>query len=190
MRQATITRKTNETDITLTLTLDGKGSAQIETGVGFFDHMLTSLARHSGMSVNLRCKGDLQVDCHHAIEDTGIVLGMALKQALGETPVARFGSAYVPMDEALAFCALDICSRAYLVFDCAFKADRMGDMSSQMVYEFFRAMAYNAGLTLHLRALYGENDHHKCEALFKAFANALKIAVRKADSLQTTKGSL
>ncbi len=191
MRTAQLARKTRETDVHVTLNLDGSGKAKIATGIGFFDHMLTALCVHAGFDLEITVRGDLEVDCHHTVEDTGIVLGQALAKALGEVPVARYGSAYVPMDEALGFAALDISRRPFLVFDCPFTADKIGEMDTQMVEEFMRALAYNAGITLHLRCLYGKNDHHKAEALFKALAHSLKQAVVPAgNAVLSTKGVL
>ncbi len=181
MRSATLNRITSETDISLSLSLDGAGSFTGSSGIGFFDHMLHAFAVHSGFDLALRASGDLQVDCHHTVEDIGIVLGQAFAQALGDkSGLARYGSFYIPMDEALAFCALDISGRPYLVFDAAFTNQSVGAFDCCMTGEFFRAFAMNAGVTLHLRLLYGENDHHKIEALFKAFAHAAKEAVRRA----------
>lgn len=177
MRTTSVERKTRETDIKIELALDGIGDNSICTGIGFFDHMLTALAVHSGIDMNINVVGDLNVDCHHTIEDTGIVLGKAFAEAIGDkNGIARYGSAFIPMDEALGFCSLDISSRPYLVFNAKFKGDRMGDMDTQMVEEFFRAFSFNAGITLHLRAEYGTNDHHIAEALFKALAHSLKMA--------------
>ena len=191
MRTAQLARKTRETDVHVTLNLDGSGKAKIATGIGFFDHMLTALCVHAGFDLEITVRGDLEVDCHHTVEDTGIVLGQALAKALGEVPVSRYGSAYVPMDEALGFAALDISKRPFLVFDCPFTADKIGEMDTQMVGEFMRALAYNAGITLHLRCLYGKNDHHKAEALFKALAHSLRQAVVPAgDAVLSTKGVL
>ena len=191
MRTAQLARKTRETDVHVTLNLDGSGKAKIATGIGFFDHMLTALCVHAGFDLEITVRGDLEVDCHHTVEDTGIVLGQALANALGEVPVSRYGSAYVPMDEALGFAALDISKRPFLVFDCPFTADKIGEMDTQMVEEFMRALAYNAGITLHLRCLYGKNDHHRAEALFKALAHSLKQAVVPAgNAVLSTKGVL
>ena len=191
MRIAQLSRTTKETDVHVTLNLDGSGKVKINTGIGFFDHMLTALGVHAGFDLDITAKGDLEVDCHHTIEDTGIVLGQALAKALGDIPVARYGSFYIPMDEALGFAALDISKRPYLVFDCEFTADQMGGMDTQMVEEFMRAFAFNAGLTLHLRCEYGKNDHHKAEALFKALAHSLKQAVVPAGNVVlSTKGVL
>ncbi len=192
-RTAEITRTTKETDITLKLDLDGGAKADINTGIGFLDHMLTALAIHGGFSLDLNCKGDLNVDGHHTAEDIGIVLGMAFKEALGDKAgIMRYGSAFIPMDEALAFCSLDISARPFLVFNAEFKNERVGEFDTCLTEEFMRAFAFNAGITLHLRVEYGSNDHHKIEALFKAMAYALKTAVkRNADgSVVSTKGVL
>lgn len=191
MRIAQLSRITKETDVHVTLNLDGSGKVNIQTGIGFFDHMLTALGVHAGFDLEIKVKGDLEVDCHHTIEDTGIVLGQALAKALGDVPVARYGSFYIPMDEALGFAALDISKRPYLVFDCEFTAEQIGGMDTQMVEEFMRAFAFNAGITLHLRCEYGKNDHHKAEALFKALAHSLKQAVVPAGNVVlSTKGVL
>lgn len=193
MREASVTRTTKETQITVSVTLDGRGISDISTGIGFFDHMLTALSRHSGISMTVHAKGDLEVDGHHTVEDTGIVLGQALMQALGDkSGIARYGSAYIPMDEALSFCALDLSNRPYVVFRGSFANQMIGGYDACLTEEFFRALAVNAGITLHLDMCCGSNDHHKCEALFKAFAHALKAAVREnADgSTLSTKGAL
>ena len=192
MREATVTRNTRETQITVSVRLDGKGESEISTGIGFFDHMLTALSRHSGISMQVRTKGDLEVDGHHSVEDTGIVLGQALNEALGDkSGIARYGSAYIPMDEALSFCALDLSNRPYLVFRGEFTNQMIGSYDACLTEEFFRALAVNAGITLHLDMMYGSNDHHKCEALFKAFAHALKEAVQETDGrVLSTKGAL
>ncbi len=193
MRKAEIQRNTKETQILLTLDLDNRGTGKISTGVGFFDHMLTAFSVHSGFGLSVECAGDLNVDCHHTIEDVGIVLGQAFAKVTEDKKgLTRYGSAMIPMDEALALCAVDVSSRPYLVFDADFLADRIGEMDTQMVVEFFRAFAVQAGVTLHLKVLYGSNDHHKAEALFKAFAYALKIAVKKTDEgeLLSSKGVL
>lgn len=177
MRSADINRTTKETDISVSLSLEGD-STDIRTGIGFFDHMLTAFAVHGGFGLTVRAKGDLDVDCHHTIEDTGIVIGKALDKALEDkSGIKRFGSFYVPMDEALGFCALDISGRPFLVFDAAFPEERIGTYDSCMTEEFMRALAFNAGITLHLKALYGRNSHHITEALYKAFGHALKEAV-------------
>lgn len=193
MRKASISRTTKETDISVDLNLDGSGICNINTRIGFFDHMLTSLAVHSGMDLSITVDGDLEVDCHHSIEDAGIVLGQALAKALGDkSGITRYGTAFIPMDEALGFASLDISGRPYLVFDCEFNADSIGDFDTQMAEEFFRAVAFQAGMTLHLRCEYGKNDHHKAEALFKAAAHALKAAVAplKEGEVLSTKGVL
>ena len=192
MRNAALNRATRETDISVDLNLDGIGTAVIDTGIGFFDHMLTALAVHSGIDLSVTVDGDLEVDCHHTIEDTGIVIGMALGKALGDkSGICRYGTAFIPMDEALGFACLDISDRPFLVFDCDFSSPAIGEMDTQMVEEFFRALAFQAGITLHLRCEYGKNDHHKAEALFKAFAHALKQAVAdNGGGVLSTKGIL
>ena len=189
MRKAQLCRTTRETDIALSLCLDG-GEISISTGVGFFDHMLTALAVHAGFGLVLTCKGDLEVDCHHTIEDVGIVLGQAMAQAADRAGIARYGSAMIPMDEALALCALDVSGRPYLVFDARFREDKIGDYDACLTAEFFRALAFHAGLTLHMKAVYGENAHHVAEALFKAAAHALCLAVQPKEGTLSTKGSL
>ena len=191
MRTAEIKRKTKETDISLKLTLEG-GERRIDTGIGFFDHMLTALCVHGGFDFSIHVKGDLEVDCHHTIEDTGIVLGQAFKKALETSPaIERYGSFYIPMDESLGFVSLDISNRPYLVWDCEFTADSIGGFDTQMAEEFFRAFAFQAGITLHARVLYGKNDHHKAEALFKALGHSLQAAVRpKTGAVLSTKGVL
>ena len=190
MRNAAIRRTTKETDVDIKLSLDG-GEVRVSTGIGFFDHMLTALAFYAGWGLELTVKGDLEVDGHHTVEDTGIVLGKALADALGDKEgTARFGSFTLPMDEALAFAAVDISGRPYLVFDAAFAQERIGDYDSCLTGELFRALAFNAGITLHLRALYGDNAHHVTEALFKAAAHALRLAVVPRDGILSTKGSL
>ncbi len=192
-RTAEITRTTKETDITLKLDLDGGAKAVINTGIGFLDHMLTALAIHGGFSLELSCKGDLNVDGHHTAEDIGIVLGLAFKEALGDKAgIMRYGSAFIPMDESLAFCSLDISARPFLVFNAQFTNERVGEFDTCLTEEFMRAFAFNAGITLHLRVEYGSNDHHKIEALFKAMAYALKAAMKRNDdgSVVSTKGVL
>ena len=177
-REARIIRTTKETDITVSLNLDGTGKADINTGIGFFDHMLTALTVHGGFDLNIACKGDLNVDGHHSVEDVGICLGQAFGLALAEQSVMRFGSAFIPMDEALGFCALDISKRPFLVFNAEFANEKIGDYETCLTEEFMRAFSVNAGITLHLRAEYGKNDHHITEVLFKALAYSLKQAVR------------
>lgn len=177
MRKAEITRETLETRIALSLCLEG-GARQIDTGIGFFDHMLNSFAVHGGFGLTVKCEGDLVVDGHHTVEDVGIVLGQAFAQALGDkSGIARFGSAYVPMDEALGFCALDCSGRPFLVYDASMPQPMCGAYDTCLTVEFMRALSVHAGLTLHLRSLYGENAHHITEALFKALARALREAV-------------
>ncbi|MGN1119225.1 MAG: imidazoleglycerol-phosphate dehydratase HisB [Oscillospiraceae bacterium] len=192
-RISEINRKTKETDISVKLDLDGGAKADIDTGIGFLDHMLTALAVHGGFTLSVRCKGDLNVDGHHTAEDIGIVLGTAFKEALGDkSGIMRYGSAYIPMDEALGFCALDISARPYLVFNAEFTNERVGEFDTCLTEEFMRAFAFNAGITLHLRVEYGANDHHKIEALFKALAYALKQATKRNTdgSAVSTKGVL
>ena len=192
-RTAEITRTTKETDITLKLDLDGGAKADIYSGIGFLDHMLTALAVHGGFSLKLSCKGDLRVDGHHTAEDIGIVIGQAFKEALGDKAgIMRYGSAFIPMDEALAFCSLDISARPFLVFNAQFTNERVGEFDTCLTEEFMRAFAFNAGITLHLRVEYGSNDHHKIEALFKAMAYALKAAMKRNEdgSVVSTKGVL
>jgi imidazoleglycerol-phosphate dehydratase len=192
MRTSEKTRKTKETDIRIAFALDGTGVCAIDTGIGFFDHMLTAFAVHGGFDLSVACVGDLDVDGHHTVEDVGIVLGQAFAEALGDkVGINRYGSFALPMDESLALCAVDISERPYFVYNVKFLTERIGELETQLIVEFFRAFAMNAALTLHLNAPYGENDHHKCEALFKAVAHALKIAVRKdGDALLSTKGAL
>ena len=192
MRNAMITRKTKETDITVELSLDER-FAEIDTGIGFFDHMLTAMAVHGGFGLKVKAQGDLFVDCHHTIEDTGIVIGKALDKALGDKGgIARCGSFYVPMDEALGFCSLDISGRPFLVFDASFPEERVGSYDTCMTEEFMRALAFNSGITLHLRALYGKNSHHITEALYKALGHSLKQAVKPLEDggVLSTKGVL
>lgn len=193
-RSTTAERKTKETDISLILNLDGTGKSQIDTGIGFFDHMLEAFTRHGFFDVKLKVKGDLKVDGHHTVEDTGIVLGHAIKEALGDKRgIRRYGSFMLPMDDVLALCAIDLCGRPYFVYDCAFGAPSIGCMDTQLIREFFYAVSYGAGMNLHLKIMSGENDHHKAEALFKAFAKALDEAAGRDARIQdvlSTKGSL
>lgn len=191
MRIAQLQRKTNETDIAINLNLDG-GEVDINTGIGFFDHMLTALAVHSGFGLKISAKGDLQVDGHHTVEDVGIVLGMAFAKALGNKGgIARFGNMSIPMDEALSSVVLDISGRPFLVFCARFEQEKVGDFDSCLCEEFFRAFAFNAGITLHANSLYGTNTHHQIESLFKALAHALKMAVVQIDGgVLSTKGTL
>lgn len=193
-RTATVTRKTKETDIALTLCLDGSGKSDISTKIGFFDHMLNGFARHGLFDLTLRCDGDVEVDCHHSIEDTGIALGTAIREAAGDKRgIRRYGSCLLPMDEALVLCAVDLSGRPYLVYDAQFHSERIGGMDTQMGKEFFYAISYAAGMNLHLKVLYGENDHHIMEAMFKAFAKALDAATQvdsRITGVLSTKGSL
>jgi imidazoleglycerol-phosphate dehydratase len=194
-RSARLERRTSETDITVSLDLDGAGSARIETGVGFFDHMLTAFARHGGFDLVVVAKGDLHIDAHHTVEDVGIVLGRAFAQALGEKRgVVRFGQALIPMDEALAEAAVDLSGRAHLAWDVAFERPMLGTMDTQLVQEFFTAFTGNALLTLHVSRRAGRNAHHVAEACFKAVARALRMAVavdaRAAGAIPSTKGAL
>ena len=177
MRSATVERNTKETKIKLTLNIDGTGSCKSETGVGFFDHMLDGFARHGLFDLDVKVDGDLFVDCHHTIEDTGIVLGNAIKEAVGDKcGIKRYGSCILPMDEALVLCAVDLSGRPYYVSDAQFTADKCGDMDLEMVKEFFYAVSYSAGMNLHFKVLSGSNNHHIVEAMFKAFAKALDSA--------------
>lgn len=193
-RTANINRKTKETDITMYLNLDGKGEADISTGIGFLDHMLESFSRHGFFDLSCRVRGDLQVDGHHTVEDTGIVLGQAIAAAVGDKKgICRYGSSLLPMDDALALCAVDLCGRPYLNFDCSFPTERVGELETELVREFFYAVSYSAGMNLHLKMLDGINAHHMAEALFKAFAKALDAAVGidpRINDVLSTKGSL
>lgn len=191
-RTAKITRKTKETDISVKLNLDG-GEVKINTGIGFLDHMLTALGVHGGFGLEITAKGDLYVDGHHTAEDVGITLGQAFAKALGDkSGIMRYGTAFIPMDESLGFCSLDISARPFLVFNAEFDNERVGEFDTCLTEEFMRAFAFNAGITLHLRVEYGSNDHHKIEALFKALAYALKTATRLNESggAVSTKGVL
>ncbi len=191
MRTASITRTTKETDIVLALSLEG-GEVQVSTGIGFFDHMLTALAFYAGWGMKLTVKGDLQVDGHHTVEDTGIVLGQALKEALGDKKgIRRFGSAFVPMDEALCFTALDFSNRPYLVFDADMPQPMIGDYDSCLTVEFMRALSFNAGITLHQKCHYGINAHHITEGLYKSLGLAIKDAAKvEGAGVVSTKGVL
>lgn len=191
MRKASISRKTKETDIQLELDLDGTGITEISTGVGFFDHMLNAFARHAEIDLSVQAEGDLQVDEHHLVEDTAIVLGKALSEALGDMAgIARFGEARIPMDEALADVALDLGGRSYLVLRAEFKAPYVGQFGTQLVRHFFETLTSNGKFTMHA-SVYGENDHHQIEALFKGFAYALKRAVKiEGKEIKSTKGVL
>ncbi len=193
-RTASITRNTKETQIALSLNLDGKGSYQVDTGIGFFNHMLEGFSRHGFFDLNIQVKGDLQVDTHHTIEDTGIVLGIAIKEAVGEKKgIRRYGSCILPMDECLVICAVDLCGRPYLSYESPFTVSRCGDMDTEMVKEFFYAISYAAGMNLHIKTLTPGNNHHMMEAMFKSFAKALDMAVSaepRTDQVLSTKGSL
>ena len=192
MRTALIERNTKETQIKIELCLDG-GEVSVSTGIGFFDHMLTAFGVHGGFGLKVQVKGELEVDTHHTVEDTGIALGQAFKQALGDmSGIERYGFFSIPMDEALANCVLDISNRPFLVFKANFNEECCGEFETCMTEEFFRAFAMNSGITLHLEVPYGTNSHHEIEALFKAFAHALKVAVKKNEdgSVLSTKGVL
>lgn len=187
-----VKRDTRETQINLQLNLDGKGDSKINTGIGFFDHILESFARHGFFDLDLNMEGDLFVDCHHTIEDVGIVLGQAIKKALGDKKgIKRFGSVILPMDEALVLCAMDISGRPYLVFDMEFTTEKVGQLDTQMIKEFFHAITYAAGLNLHIKLISGLNDHHIIEATFKAFAKTLDMASgfdSRIEDVLSTKG--
>ena len=193
-RNATVTRKTKETDIAITLNLDGTGKSSIHTGIGFFDHMLEGFSRHGFFDLDVKVQGDLEVDGHHSVEDTGIVLGAAIKDSLGDKAgIKRYGSAILPMDDALALCAVDLGGRPYFAFDCTFTADKVGGLDTELVREFFYALSYSAGMNLHIKMLSGINNHHMIEAVFKAFAKALDDAIKKDERIKdvlSTKGSL
>ncbi len=195
MRTATIKRKTKETDIEVSVDLDGKGASTISTGIGFLDHMLDLLARHSRIDLNVKAVGDLHIDFHHTAEDTGIALGQAVKQALGDMKgITRYADVHVPMDEALTRVCIDISGRPFLVFKAEFVRDKVGTFDTELVQEWFQAFAMNAGITLHAETLYGTNDHHIAESCFKGLARALRAAVaidpRAKDEVPSTKGTL
>ncbi len=194
-RTANVSRETKETKISVSVNLDGAGKADIKTGIGFFDHMLDQLAKHSLIDITIRAEGDLHIDAHHTVEDTGITLGQALKEAIGDKKgIRRYGHAYVPMDEALSRVALDFSGRAHLVFDVNFTNERLGEMDTELFQEFFQGLVGASGLTLHAQNLHGTNNHHMIEATFKACAKSLRMAVeidsRAADQLPSTKGAL
>ena len=193
-RVGTYSRKTNETQIDITFNIDGKGKANIDTGIGFFDHMLNNFARHGLFDLDVKVKGDLFVDCHHTIEDTGIALGIAIKQALGDKKsIKRYGSVILPMDESLVLCSLDLSGRPYLNFDAEFTVDKVGEFDTEMVKEFFYAISYSCGMNLHIKVLTGGNNHHMAEAMFKSFAKALDAATSydpRITDVLSTKGSL
>ncbi|WP_438564751.1 imidazoleglycerol-phosphate dehydratase HisB [Clostridium sp.] len=190
MRKANIKRKTKETDIFLELNLDGTGESDIDTGIEIFDHMLILFSFHSEIDLKVKCIGDIGVCDHHTVEDIGIALGNGIKEALGEKfGIERYGTMHMPMDESLALVSLDISGRPFLVFDCEFNREKVGEMSTEMVEEFFRAVAFNSGITLHINMMYGKNDHHKIEAIFKGFGRALKRAKEvTSERVQSTKG--
>jgi imidazoleglycerol-phosphate dehydratase len=195
MRKATITRKTKETDISVAVDLDGSGKARVATGIGFFDHMLEQIARHSLIDVTIKAKGDLHIDQHHTVEDVGIALGQAIRQALGDMKgITRYADVHLPMDEAMTRAAIDISGRPYLVWKVAFTRNKVGELDSELFREFFQAFAQNAGITLHIENLYGRNNHHIAETCFKALARALRAAVaidpRQGGRVPSTKGSL
>ena len=192
MRSGNVTRKTNETSIAVSVKLDGNGLFRVQTGVGFFDHMLEQLAKHACIDLDVKTEGDLHIDAHHSVEDTGIAIGQALKEAFGDKRgLERYGHAYLPMDESLARVALDISNRPFLVWQVALPAPQVGHFDTELVREFFYAVAQHAGITMHMAILYGENTHHMIEALFKAFARALFMAKQvNGDVLPSTKGAL
>lgn len=195
MRAATIRRKTSETEVEVEVSLDGTGKASVATGIGFFDHMLDLLARHSRIDITVKAKGDLHVDHHHTTEDVGIALGQALRQALGDMAgITRYASLYMPMDETLTRVALDVSGRPVLVFRAAFPSHKIGAFDTELVREWFQAFAMNAGVTLHVETLYGDNSHHIAESCFKGLARALRVAVaidpRNAGEIPSTKGQL
>jgi imidazoleglycerol-phosphate dehydratase len=195
MRQASLERQTHETAIAVEVNLDGTGIYDIETGVGFFDHMLDQLARHSLMDIKVRAEGDLHIDAHHTVEDTGIALGQAFARAVGDKRgIVRYGHAYLPMDETLTRAALDLSNRPHLIWNVKIPSPMLGDMDTELAQEFFQAFAQNAGITLHIENFYGTNSHHIVESVFKAVARALRMAIeidpRSKDALPSTKGAL
>lgn len=195
MRKAKLDRKTNETEIAVAVDLDGNGVRQIETGVGFFDHMLDQLSRHSLIDMDIACSGDLHIDFHHTVEDVGIALGQAIREALGDKKgIVRYASADLPMDGTLTRAALDVSGRPFLVFRAEFTRDKVGEIDTELFREFFQAFATNAGITLHIENFYADNNHHLAESMFKAVARALRMAVeidpRAADRVPSTKGTL
>jgi imidazoleglycerol-phosphate dehydratase len=195
MRQAKVERKTRETDISVTVNLDGTGKYDVETGIGFLNHMLESFAKHSSIDLTIRAKGDTHIDFHHTTEDTGIVIGLAIAKALGDRAgIRRFGDALIPMDETLTRCAVDVSARPYFIWKVSFSRAKLGEMDTELFKEWFQALSQNAGLTLHIENLYGENNHHIAESCYKACARALRQAVeadpRHAGQIPSTKGSL
>lgn len=193
-RTAVVQRRTKETDISVTFNPDGSGNSEVSTGIGFFDHMLEGFARHGFFDLTCKVKGDLHVDGHHTVEDTGIVLGQAIAKAVGDKKgICRYGFFILPMDDALALCAVDLCGRPYLNFDCAFPVERVGALDTELIREFFYAVSYSAGMNLHIKLLDGTNSHHMTEAVFKAFARALSQAVgydARVTDVLSTKGVL
>lgn len=193
-RCAVINRKTKETDIQIKLDLDGNGDSNINTGIGFFDHMLEGFSKHGFFDLDVLIKGDLYVDGHHTVEDAGIVLGTAIKEAIGDKKgIKRYGYFILPMDDALALCAVDLCGRPYLQFDCTFPNDMVGSLDTSLIKEFFYAVSYSAGMNIHIQMLHGENTHHMIEAIFKAFAKALDEATSfdgRIKDVLSTKGAL
>ena len=193
-RIANVERKTKETDIELKLAIDGTGKADIETGIGFFDHMLEGFAKHGFFDLELKCDGDLEVDTHHTVEDCGIVLGQAIKEAIGDKKgIKRYGNFVLPMDESLVLCAVDLCGRPYFSWDANFTVPQIGDLETEMIKEFFYAISYSAGMNLHIKVLTPGNNHHMAEAMFKAFAKAMDEATTvdpRITDILSTKGSL
>ena len=193
-RDASVIRKTKETDINLTINIDGSGKSNISTGVGFFDHMLEGFSKHGFFDLDVKVDGDLQVDAHHTVEDTGIVLGQAIAEAIGDkNGIKRYGSFILPMDDALVLCAIDLCGRPYFQFDLEFPTEKIGSFDTELVREFFYAISYKCGMNLHMKMLSGVNSHHIAEAAFKAFAKALDQATSiddRIDGILSTKGSL
>lgn len=193
-RTSQVNRKTKETDISLFLNLDGTGKSEIDTQIGFFDHMLDGFTRHGLFDLSLTVKGDTYVDGHHSVEDTGIVLGEAIKQAIGEKKgIKRYGYFILPMDDALCLCAIDLCNRPYFQFDCNFTTEKIGELDTELIREFFYAISYSAGINLHIKMISGINNHHMAEAMFKAFSKALDMAVSFDDRIEdvlSTKGCL
>jgi imidazoleglycerol-phosphate dehydratase len=194
VRTGNIKRNTKETQITLTLNIDGSGNSSIETGIGFFDHMLEGFTKHGFFDMTLKTQGDLHVDCHHTIEDTGIALGSAIKEAIGDKKgIKRYGSFTLPMDDALVICAIDLCGRPFLSFDHCFSTETIGYLDTEMIREFFYAISYSAGMNLHIKVLSGSNTHHIIEAMFKAFGKALDHATiidERISGVLSTKGIL
>lgn len=193
-RTANINRKTKETDIKLIFGIDGSGTSTVHSGIGFFDHMLTGFSKHGFFDLDLQVQGDLEVDGHHTVEDTGIVLGAAIREAIGDKAgIRRYGSCILPMDDALCLCAIDLCGRPYFAYDCGFPVERVGELDTELVKEFFYAVCYSAGMNLHIKMLDGSNAHHMIEAMFKAFGRALDEATSydtRIKGVLSTKGAL